>query len=344
MNLILYITAGFLLTISGIKVFLEWLKKKQILDVPNDRSSHQNPTPVGGGIVIVLVSLGLLFIYLFLNDREIPWSYFFGAILVAIISWLDDLYSIPVFVRFLCHSLAALLVIFGIGLSGNIYLPFFGGLEIGKFSYLLWYFWIVWLINAYNFMDGIDGIAGLQAVSAGIGWAFVGYMQGISEIEIYGAVIAASCAGFLIFNWQPAKIFMGDVGSAFLGYTFAVFPIFFEKKISAGSDGYFFIGILFVWLFVFDTVRTFLLRLINGEQIWKAHRKHLYQQLIIKGLSHQTVTVIYGFLAFLISMVTVLKIYQNTPNDFVLLFIIVILSSGLAVFTYFIKTSSLNTK
>ena len=343
MNLIIYILAGFLLTLGGIKFFLEWLKKNQILDVPNERSSHQNPTPVGGGIVIVVVSLVLFFGFLFINDREIPWSYFLGAILVVIISWLDDLYSIPVYLRFLFHSLAALLVIFGIGLSGNIFLPVFGGLEIGKFSYLVWYFWIVWLINAYNFMDGIDGIAGLQAVLAGIGWAFVGYLQGITEIEIYGTVIAASCAGFLIFNWQPAKIFMGDVGSAFLGYTFAVFPMFFQDKGNSGSNNFLFIAILFVWLFVFDTVRTFLLRLLKGEPIWKAHRKHLYQQLIIKGLSHQTVAVIYGVLALLISIATVLKVYQNTPNDFVLLFIIVILSIGLAVFTYLKKASSLET-
>ena len=168
--------------------------------------------------------------FLLINDSEIPWSYISGAILIAIISWLDDLYSIPVGVRFLFHSLAALLVIFGNDPSGNIYIPVLGIIEIGKFGYLLWYLWIVWLINAYNFMDGIDGIAGLQAVSAGIGWAFVGYLQGSIEIEIYGAVIAASCAGFLIFNWQPAKIFMGDVGSAFLGYTFAVFPIFFQEQ------------------------------------------------------------------------------------------------------------------
>ena len=198
MNLILYISAGFLITLVGIKFFLAWLKKKQILDVPNNRSSHESPTPVGGGIIIVCVSLGLFFAFLLINDSEIPWSYIFGAILIAIISWLDDLYSIPVGVRFLFHSLSALLVIFANDPGGNIYIPVLGIIEIGKFGYLLWYLWIVWLINAYNFMDGIDGIAGLQAVSAGIGWAFVGYLQGSIEIEIYGAVIAASCAGFNI--------------------------------------------------------------------------------------------------------------------------------------------------
>ena len=341
MNLILYIAAAFLITFVGIKYFLEWLKKKQILDVPNERSSHESPTPVGGGIIIVCVSLGLFYAFLLINEREIPWSYFSGAILIAIISWLDDLYSIPVGVRFLFQSLAALLVIFGSGLSGNIYIPVLGIFEVGKFGYLLWYLWIVWLINAYNFMDGIDGIAGLQAITAGIGWAFIGYLQGNNEIEIYGAVIAASCAGFLLFNWQPAKLFMGDVGSAFLGYTFAVFPIFFQEKQNSGSGEFLYLSILLVWFFVFDTIRTFLLRCLNGEPIWKAHRKHLYQQLVISGFSHQIVTVIYGFLAFLISIATVLKVYQNTLNDFVLVSFIIILSTGLAAFTYFTGDSLL---
>lgn len=341
MDLVLFLTASFLLTIAGIKICLQWLKKKQILDVPNERSSHHNPTPVGGGIVIVGVSLGLFVVYLFIYDGDIYWSYISGAILIAVISWLDDLYSIPVFVRFLIHSLAALLVIFGFGVSGNIYLPFFGSVELGGFSYLLWFLWIVWLINAYNFMDGIDGIAGLQAVAAGIGWAFVGYVQRTPEIEVYGTVIAASSAGFLIYNWQPAKIFMGDVGSAFLGYTFAVFPLFLEKKINAGDGKFLFIGVLFVWMFFFDTVRTFLLRLFKGERIWKGHRRHLYQQLVIKGFSHQTVTAIYGCLAFLILLLAVLNINQNIANHFVMLSIILLLSSGLAIFTYFSKTTSL---
>ena len=109
-------------------------------------------------------------------------------------------------------------------------------------------------------------------------------------------------------------------------------------------NNFLFIAILFVWFFVFDTVRTLLVRLLKGEPIWKAHRKHLYQQLIIRGFSHQTVTVIYGFLAFLISIATVLKVYQNSLNDFVLVSFIVILSIGLAIFTYFKEDSTLENR
>ncbi len=229
-NFIILITAGFFLTIFGIKVFLNWSKKNQILDIPNERSSHQKPTPVGGGIVFVSVSLFLFLFYLLITGKEIPWSYFGGAVLIAAVSWLDDLYSIPVAVRFFFHSLAALLVIFGLGIVDNIYLPAIGNFQIGNFVYGLWFLWIVWLINAYNFMDGIDGIAAVQAVSAGLGWAFLGYLQGIGEVFFFGLLIAVSCAGFLFYNWQPAKIFMGDVGSAFLGFTFAVFPLFLAGK------------------------------------------------------------------------------------------------------------------
>lgn len=333
MNIIILITAGFVLTLFGIKFFLNWSKKKQILAIPNERSSHLNPTPVGGGIVFAAVSLILFLIYLLGTGKEIPWGYFGGAVLIAVISWLDDLYSIPALVRFFFHSLAALLVISGFGLIDNIYLPAVGNLQIGNLVYGVWFLWIVGLVNAYNFMDGIDGIAGIQAVTAGLSWACLGFLQGIEEVFFFGLVIAVSSLGFLIYNWQPAKIFMGDVGSAFLGYTFAVFPLFAAGKTEGESGTFLPVSILFVWLFVFDTVRTFFIRLLKGEAVWKAHRRHLYQRLVIKGFSHRFVTTLYGCLALVISVLTILRIYFGVLNDIFLFLCVGLVSAGLLIFT-----------
>lgn len=335
MNFILFIIAGFFLTVLGIGLFLRWSKKKQVFDIPNERSSHQTPTPVGGGLVIVIISLGLFLIYLLLNDKEVPWTYFGGAVLIAVISWLDDLYSIPAFIRFFCHSVAALFVILGLGIIDNIYLPVFGSFQFGNYVYGLWFLWIVWLINAYNFMDGIDGIAGIQAVSAGIGWGLLGLMQGIEETAFFGFLLAISCVGFLIYNWQPAKIFMGDVGSAFLGFTFAVFPLFPAGHKQSDSGTFLLVSVLFVWLFLFDSVRTFFVRLFKGEPVWKAHRQHIYQKLVIEGFSHQFVAVVYGVLSFFIAMLTVLRLYFGVPNDLFLYILVGFVSAGLLVFTFY---------
>ncbi|CAN5720214.1 glycosyltransferase family 4 protein [soil metagenome] len=341
MNFIIYITAGFFLTLFGIKIFLKWSKKNRILDIPNERSLHDNPTPVGGGIVFVSILLILFLIYLIGTGKEIPWSYFGGAVLITVVSWLDDLYSIPAVVRFIFHSLAALLVIVGLGIIDNIYLPAFGDFQIGNIIYVLWFLWIVWLINAYNFMDGIDGIAGIQAVTAGLSWAFLGYLQGIEEVFFFGLLITSTSFGFLLHNWQPAKIFMGDVGSAFLGYTFAVFPLFLAGKTAGDSGTFLIVSVLFIWFFVFDTVRTFFVRLVKGEAVWKAHRRHLYQRLVIRGFSHQFVTILYGTLSVIISILTIMRLYFGFLNDVFLYFIVGLASTGLLIFTLYDGRASL---
>ncbi len=142
-------------------------------------------------------------------------------------------------------------------------------------------------------MDGIDGIAGLQALVAGSGWYLLGTLTDQSAFAMLGALIAASSAGFLWWNWPPAKIFMGDVGSAFLGFTFAVLPVFAaltHNRIAAA-------GIILVWPFVFDSVFTLLRRLSKGENIFQAHRSHLYQRLVQKGWTHGQVSSLYAALA-----------------------------------------------
>lgn len=339
MENIIFAVASFVLTFAGIRMFLGWLNKREIFDIPNERSSHQNPTPVGGGIVIAAVSLTLFFAYLIYSNETIYWSYFCGSLIIALVSWLDDLRSVPVAIRFLCHSFAAALVLYGFGIGESFHVPFYGDVNLGFVTYVIWFLWIVWLINAYNFMDGIDGIAGTQALLASVSWFIAARYYGNSSIEIFSAVLAASNLAFLIFNWQPAKIFMGDVGSAFLGFTFAVLPLYFVNAENQSKELSLLplTGILFVWLFFFDTIRTFFIRLLNGEKFWQAHRRHIYQQFIIKGYSHQSVTIFYGIITLLICALAIMCYVGKFINEIALVTAVAALSVLLAVSSFYAK-------
>jgi len=290
-------TTAFLLCYFGVEWFRRWSLKKRIFDIPNERSSHNAPKPRGGGLVFVIVSLaGYAACTIFYQGNFEP-GYLTAAILISTVSWLDDLYSIRSVWRFVVHAVSALLVIFSVGYIDQLYLPFFHQVEVGKIGILLTFGWIVWLTNAYNFMDGIDGIAGVQAVTAGFGWFLAGNILGFDGISIYGGILAVTCAGFLIHNWQPSKIFMGDVGSAFLGFTFAVMPLLTKEESDVQTRILPLISILLVWLFVFDSVYTFFRRLLKREKVWIAHRSHIYQKLVIKGYKHKNVAVLYAVLS-----------------------------------------------
>jgi UDP-N-acetylmuramyl pentapeptide phosphotransferase/UDP-N-acetylglucosamine-1-phosphate transferase len=217
------------------------------------------------------------------------------------------------------HSLAAAIVIYSCGFWQTIYFPLLGEVNFGTFGAVITFGWIVWLTNAYNFMDGIDGIAGMQAFTAGLGWLFGGWLFGIETAGFFGGVLAFSALGFLFHNWQPAKIFMGDVGSAFLGYTFASLPLLAMNEKSSGAYLLPIFSVICVWLFVFDTLYTFFLRLLNGEKVWQAHRSHLYQKLVIGGLSHASVTGIYSFLSALALTATFFWLSGNAFGEYLLL-------------------------
>ena len=282
----------------GVAAIRRVAERRRFLDIPNERSSHTRPTPRGGGLAIVAVVLGGLWLYALLCPGA-PWLplliFTSGAVLIAGISWWDDLHSLPVWLRFTAHGLAAILVILAFGYWHAVSWPGLGELPLGLFGILLSFLWIAGLTNAYNFMDGIDGIAGGQAVVAGVGWAILGWLGGQTPVSVMGLLIAASGLGFLGHNWPPARIFMGDVGSAFLGFAFAALTV-----LAAQSNPVFVLaGIALIWPFVFDAVLTFTRRLCRGEKVWAAHRSHIYQRLVISGLSHGQVSCLYMGLALL---------------------------------------------
>lgn len=312
--------AVFLITYAGVRIFRKWSEGRRLLDLPNERSSHTIPTPRGGGLIIVFASLAAYLGITIFRQGNFHWSYLLGAALIASISWLDDLYTVSFVWRFIVHTVGAALVILTLGYFDEVYLPLFGSFHLGIGGAALTFLWIVWLTNAYNFMDGIDGIAGLQAVTAGIGWALAAGVLEVGSVGLYGVVIATAGLGFLIQNWQPAKIFMGDVGSAFLGYTFAVLPLLANRELGAARAGdrkYLLpLGALLVWLFVFDTLFTFGRRVLNRERVWEAHRGHVYQRFVIRGISHRSVSGLYGVISALnvAAAIRLLK-YQDRVSE-----------------------------
>lgn len=286
----------------GISYFRRWAEKRRLLDHPNERSSHSLPTPRGAGVVFASVSLAGLWAVFLLSAPATFWpamiAWTLGTALIAVSGLLDDLWSLPQWLRFAAQSLGASIAIAGLGYWRSIDLPLLGSVDLHWAGLGLTFLWIVGLTNAYNFMDGIDGLAGGQAIIAGLGWLLFGWNTGQPIIAAFGALIAGSSLGFLSHNWPPARTFMGDVGSTFLGFSFAIFPLLSAATAPSEMDrGAPFIGFLLVWPFVFDTVFTFLRRLGRGEKVFAAHRSHLYQRLTVAGLKPRTVTLIYLGLA-----------------------------------------------
>lgn len=324
--------AVFLLTYFGVKAVCRWSLRLELVAVPNERSLHRVPTPHGGGLVIVVVCLLFYTIYTTFIYANFSWSYFLGAGLIAAVSWLDDLFSIAVYWRFLVHSAAAFLVISELGYFQEIYIPFGNFSNIGIFGAILTFFWIVWLTNVCNFMDGIDGLAGMQAVIGGVGWLVVGKTFEVEGTGFYGGILAFVFLGFLLQNWQPAKIFMGDVGSAFLGFSFAVLPLLAKKAREDLQVVLFITAVILFWLFLWDSLLTLLKRIWRGEKVWQAHRGHIYQRLVGSGFSHQYVTCLYSILSILNGSLLLLWLNFRNSFGYILVIFIGLQSIGLLIF------------
>ena len=287
-----WLGVGWLIRVAG----------RRWVDVPNPRSSHTRPTPRGGGLAIVAVTLlgcilAALFSDLFTSETSFSTSaastLLSTAGLVVAVSWLDDVRSLPPLLRLGAHLLAAGLLVAVIGAGPILTVSAEHPVIIRYLAASFGLLWLVALTNVYNFMDGIDGIAGLQAGIAGLSWAFFGGWIEEPMILWLGLLIAASSFGFLLHNWPPARIFMGDVGSAFLGFCFAALALIG----STTEPRLFPAGALVVWPFLADGTFTLLRRLSKRENIFAAHRSHLYQRLVIAGKSHRFVTMLYGGLA-----------------------------------------------
>jgi len=292
-----------LLTIlSYLFVYLirRYAEHRQIIDHPNERSSHSMPTPRGGGLAIVLIVLGAGI----WSAQEAGWTrslvYLISGAVIAWLGWRDDVHSLSPRVRFAVQGLVAAISIYGLGYFKVVTIPLFGELHLGVVGVIITFLWIVGLTNAYNFMDGIDGIAGGVALAGALGWMMLSANMHNNFVFWISLAIAASSLGFLGHNWSPAKIFMGDVASTFLGYTFAVLPLLSADQ---GGDALL-LGTLLMWTFIMDAGVTFIRRALKREKLFAAHRNHLYQRLVIGGYKHSTVSLLYILLTLLASILS----------------------------------------
>ncbi len=259
-----------------------------VLDVPNARSSHGVPTPRGGGLAIVLVTtVGLLVLALREMIRpELLCAVGGGGLAVAAVGFADDRRSLSATTRLTVHFAAALWALAWLGglppLCVGHHLVSFGWA-----GYLLGALGIVWAVNLFNFMDGIDGLAASEAIFVAICGALLSLPASAGTGVVLAALLFASaCGGFLLWNWPPARIFLGDVGSGYLGYVIVVLAVAVTRENPAA---------LWIWLilggaFFVDATVTLVRRSLRHERVHEAHRSHAYQWLARRWRSHGAVT------------------------------------------------------
>ena len=295
---------AFLTAVVGAWLYLRFAAG-QVLDTPNQRSSHTRPTPRGGGLVIVASFLVGLAVWLTnggsLSPRALGWLA--GAVLVASVSFVDEVRSLPALPRLLTHLLgAAVITIAGVQ---ERELPLLLALPLA-------FIYVTVLTNIYNFMDGIDGLATVQAIAAGIALAIAGAQVKNPVVEMGGGLLAAASAGFLVFNLPPARLFMGDVGSTFLGFSFAGLTLLGNIGVGGGRLPAEF-GVVILAPFLFDSMVTLARRVLRGERWYAAHRSHYYQRLVASGVSHGQVTSLYAGLAILAAAAALVGIAADPP-------------------------------
>lgn len=260
-----------------------------VLDIPNDRSSHQRVTPRGGGIAIVATfTLGML--VLALGGRlshELLWALLPGGLGVAVVGFLDDRGRVSAGMRLAVHVLAAVWAVSWLGGLPSVRLGDHVTYLRPVTGAVLAVLGIGWTLNLFNFMDGIDGIASAEALCVAGAGAVLAAAAGNSGVAAAAGVLAFSCAGFLGWNWSPARIFLGDVGSGYLGYVIAVLAL----ADSAHRPAAVWVWLILGGVFFVDASVTLVRRALRGERLHEAHRQHAYQRAALRWGSHAKVTV-----------------------------------------------------
>ena len=319
MSGLLFLIISFLFSFCLTYVFKRFASRHSILDYPNDRSSHETATPIGGGIAIVLTFYAGLFIY-YLNG-QLEKNIFFAllsGLLLAAVGVIDDFRGLAPIFRFITQIICT-----------GIALIFLRGFNSLLGSDLVWFwsfialFGMVWFINLFNFLDGSDGYASMEAISISLAlYFFTG-----SNLCL---LLTVSVGGFLYWNWPRAKIFMGDSGSTTLGFILAVLGIYFHNNETLN----FLFWIFLTALFWFDATITLIRRIINKEKLSNPHKNHTYQRAIQGGFSHlkililglginillfincliiwkYSIPLIYGFLPVIVIMGSVTKYFDH---------------------------------
>ncbi|THB73274.1 MAG: glycosyltransferase family 4 protein [Gammaproteobacteria bacterium] len=273
-------------------VFLTWIiriyaLKKKIVDIPNSRSSHIIPTPRGGGLSFIIAFIAALIFLLASNlvDKNLAIALLASGGIVAIVGLIDDHNNLKPKIRITAHFIAASIGVYCLG--GLPALTFFGKTtDLGIIGDLLAIIGTVWILNLNNFMDGIDGISSIEAISVALFLSLLIFHFGQHKEVIDPLIILAfAVAGFLVWNFPPAKIFMGDSGSGFLGITLALIGI----KSANIDQNFFWITLVLIGVFMVDATYTLIVRIKNGEKASEAHRSHAYQ-FASRKYGHRAVT------------------------------------------------------
>jgi UDP-GlcNAc:undecaprenyl-phosphate/decaprenyl-phosphate GlcNAc-1-phosphate transferase len=331
---------GFALALSVVSALLTRLMifRVRIMDVPNSRSSHAIPTPKSGGVSIVATFLaGAIALFLFAEKtmirRDFFWGFVVSASLIAGMSLYDDIKSKSFTVKLATQVIAVIAVLSCGILIDEISLPVFGSVSLGLFAYAISFFWILGLTNAFNFIDGLDGLAAGIAVIVSVFFCVITFSQGSTFVYITCYTVFAGAFGFLVYNFPPARIFMGDVGSAFLGFTFAVLAIIASRYDRSHTS--FLVMPLLLFNVIYDTFFTFVRRLCRRERVLEAHRTHLYQLFHRLGYSHRTVSYVHYAMCGLQGVAAVIMV--NIPgSQRMLVFVPFVVFQG--VYSYIVVT------
>ena len=263
-------------------VLIPVLRRRDMLDYPNERSSHITPTLRGGGIA---VTGSVLLAWIVLNKAGLVASSVIGiaaaASLLAVVSWIDDLRGLSPALRLVAQAIAVTIGILALPEARGEPDVWAGPALYFAIAGVLW----VWWINLFNFMDGIDGLAVSEATTIGGGlllFAVVG-TGADPAAAVLAAGIAGASVGFLAWNWSPARIFLGDVGSVPLGYLSGFLLLDLAVR------GHWRIALILPLYFLADATITLLRRLLSGERVWEPHRQHFYQRAVRNGLGHAAV-------------------------------------------------------
>ena len=283
-----------------------------LLDLPNARSLHSGATPRSGGLAILVgLVTGAILAGPALGLPGPAWSVAALA-MVAAVSFADDIRPLPALLRLVVHLAAAILLIYG-GSFAPATLHVLPGLEWSAPSWLIQLFavlFVVWLVNLYNFMDGMDGFAGGMTLIGFGALAVLGLMAGSTVYACAALLVATAAAGFLPFNFPPARLFMGDVGSGSLGFLVALFLLWAER----GALFPLWLGVLVFSPFIVDATWTVIRRAALGRKPWAAHREHFYQRLVGQGWSHRRTTLWAYALMLKCSLLAVLAFWSTASG------------------------------
>lgn len=276
----------FVLACVGTYALRRYALARSIMDIPNARSSHSVPTPRGGGVAIVVSYLLGLAAWRWLHgmDSALFAALLFGGGLIAVIGFWDDHSSLPAKLRLGFHLLASAWAVWLLGGWPTLDL---GGMNLawGALGSVVAVLALTWAINLYNFMDGIDGLASGQALFVGLAGGLLLWVAGGAVMPLY--LLAAASLGFLVWNWPPAKIFMGDAGSGFLGYAFGVMALHATVRENTSVWPW----VIILGCFLVDATLTLLRRAVRGIRVMDAHRTHAYQWASRQFGGHRPVTV-----------------------------------------------------